>query len=608
MMRPPMLPHRSSPTLVLVLSILMALVAACSSDVEAGPPGNPGKGVYVPLVWKTARTVNNHRVHVAREHVACSRCHEIGRDSMGPVTPDRCADCHEKEAHFDHAKDRAQARFGPQARTDCTTCHAFTVHESVEPSPSMLPPGHPDAGTAAVNLDAGPGPGTSPHVPEPSDCQRCHATQQDDTPAVQVHGTSKCATCHRPHQDVKGSIGPCPECHQKISTGHAIEGKELAQACTTCHSHPHAPASEALSACATCHAKTEPKVPATALFAEGHKECIGCHRPHDFTKETAAPCRSCHEDVHVLGVPRVAAHERCENCHTPHDVRAVGDAVCAKCHQTVHADHPKVAGESCTGCHDPHPASARTVNRPCSTCHQIAASEHGFHAGVACTKCHAPHQFGLTLTDHTPCAGCHQQQTTLTATLTGHGKCEGCHRGLPHRPDRLEAGCDTCHAALAATVRAGHSQCRSCHEPHGGSIVADCKTCHGKEQRTELPGHKACTECHDQHTGSVAQAPCGNCHRNEQASPHGKIADGCTSCHRPHEGVPPPACTTCHQADRLPGLHAVAKHQECKSCHTAHGQELVSARATCQSCHTDRKAHFPDAASCGGCHLFGPTR
>ncbi len=581
---------RAFSSLALGIAIIVAIVAACSAPESTGTGHRaPGLGVYIPLAWKTDRVVSGHARHVVELHIPCTRCHALTADSMGTVSPIRCAACHAEQARFDHAEREARKKFGPAVSTDCMTCHMFTVEGAGRPAAELLA-----------------------SVPPPTACGRCHASKGNDAPQVEVHATSACVTCHTPHENGKPHGGPCADCHQDIKTEHASAGKTPSEVCTTCHSHQHAPASAAIGACVTCHASHEPVIPVTALFAGGHTECIGCHRPHDFTPASVVPCRSCHENQHVLAESIVPAHARCESCHAPHDVRGVSDQVCFTCHANVHSDHPKQAAGSCIGCHNPHPHEAATavIARPCSNCHQIAASDHAFHGGIACETCHQPHQFKLTLASTVLCRNCHAKQVTLVSTNAGHQACEGCHRGLPHQPAKVEVPCATCHAAVVAVVTKGHSECTQCHEPHSGAFAAVCKTCHAVEQQTAPPGHQACTNCHDQHNG-VQKAPCAACHQVEAASEHGKIAGGCTNCHRPHGpgGIfAPPACTTCHQPAQLPGLHSIPKHQLCMNCHTGHGDPTAPLRTPCLTCHTDRKDHFPDAPSCTSCHLFGPTK
>ncbi len=580
------------PIAALVIALVLAAIAACSSrQPEEVDRGAPGLGVYIPLAWKTDRRVSGHAKHVIEQHIACNRCHQLTGDAVGQVSPLSCSACHAVQGRFEHAKREAQAKFGAGVSTNCVTCHAFTSN------------GFEDGGA-----------NTLANVPPPTACVRCHASKGNDAPQVAAHATTACITCHHPHENGLPQGSPCVLCHEGIKTVHAEAGKTPSEICTTCHAHQHAPASEAIGACVTCHASHQPIIPATALFAGGHTDCVGCHRPHDFAKASVVPCQSCHQSVRVLAAPLVPEHARCQSCHSPHDVKAVGDAVCITCHEKVHPDHPKT-NESCISCHNPHPPPAATaqIARPCSGCHQIATSDHAFHGGEPCTTCHVPHEFALDLSKHTSqtlCKGCHAPQVTLASTNAGHLACQGCHEGLPHQPTKVEVPCATCHAAVLAVATKGHTECIGCHEPHGGRFAAECKDCHSAEQRTAPAGHQACTNCHDQHSG-VQKAPCAACHVAEATSVHGKIAGGCADCHRPHgpDGIAsPPACSTCHDVAKLPGLHSVAKHEECKDCHSGHDDPSRPLRAPCLTCHTDRTEHFPTAPSCTSCHLFGPTK
>lgn len=507
---------------------------------------------------------------------------------MGPVRPERCASCHAKEAQIRHAPvDKA---------SDCSLCHRFT---------DALPKGIIEALTAGKPLPA--------HAHQPGDCAHCHLTRQGETPGVEIHATEKCSSCHRPHEDAKPESAPCSSCHEQVATRHALTGKTANQVCTTCHQMQHAPASDALRTCTGCHFKEQPLVPATALFADGHTECVGCHRPHDFSKGQTEPCRTCHANVVVLAQATVPAHQQCTSCHTPHDVRGSPDRACARCHSNEQSDHPQHgAVGSCVGCHDPHPSFGHRNEKatPCSSCHQAARQDTAFHAGVACQRCHAPHDFVRSLSDQRACESCHARQVASAAHSAGHQNCQACHRGLPHQPLLPIAGCETCHQSQHERVNAGHSKCTSCHEPHSGSKQAPCGSCHEREQTSAPTGHQTCTSCHDAHSGSHP-APCAKCHETQAVTAHGKLSNDCRQCHRPHgpSGLPAaPPCASCHQRQQLAGLHQTQKHAPCEQCHTGHGEARGARHDVCLGCHTDLKKHFADAPSCTSCHLFNKNR
>src|SRR5262245_35951043 len=88
----------------LALALAIATLASCSDGSEAPTDGGAlGRAVYVDAVWKSARAARGHQVHVVKERIACVKCHELTADGMGPVAPKRCAECHEKESHIEHA-------------------------------------------------------------------------------------------------------------------------------------------------------------------------------------------------------------------------------------------------------------------------------------------------------------------------------------------------------------------------------------------------------------------------------------------------------------------------------------------------------------------------
>jgi len=600
---------------VLIPILVLSALAACADKIDAPQNGQKaalqngqwGAGVYVDKAWSFARDVTGHRIHVQNQKIECVKCHASTADKMGPVTPDRCASCHQKEGRIEHASAEAAKHFGAGTKAVCTNCHAFTLDGArreealkTEPARVAIDGGAIDAGLGRSGLAVA--------SYEPADCKRCHGVQQGTLAPVTVHGSQPCLSCHHPHEGAPQSA-PCSNCHQGISTSHASQGKSLVETCSTCHAQRHAPARDAIATCVTCHAKQQPIIPTSALFAGGHTQCIGCHKPHAFEKKEVTPCRNCHAQLNVIGGGRIAAHSACTNCHAPHDVRSTPAAACPTCHKDVHSDHPMQAG-ACVGCHDPHPAqvSLGVQVSACSSCHKFAESDRGAHRGTACTGCHQPHAFKLALSNvATTCAGCHQARMQQVALNKGHQACTGCHSGLPHHPEPDQVACASCHQREAGLVKPGHARCAGCHEPHSGAQATACASCHRTQQQTAPKGHQICTNCHEPHQGLPVRKACPDCHRAEQQSAHGKLGTGCLTCHRPHGPAGPasvPACATCHQVQKLPGLHAEPKHQPCNLCHSGHEDPSAPKRTICLGCHKDRADHFPQSPRCAGCHLF----
>jgi len=91
---------------VLVTAVLLAVAAACAQG-DAPSPGKWGQGIYVQQSWSVARAVSGHHTHVLEQKIECAKCHALAEDQMGPVTPERCAACHEPQAQIEHASAEA---------------------------------------------------------------------------------------------------------------------------------------------------------------------------------------------------------------------------------------------------------------------------------------------------------------------------------------------------------------------------------------------------------------------------------------------------------------------------------------------------------------------
>lgn len=502
----------------------------------------------VPGSYHDARASAGHRAHLAltgEKQLACHDCHFItdAGFSVNAVKP--CAECHEKQQEHHHPFDGGVAM-------GCTSCHIF------------LPVGE------TTNV-------------QKWGCQRCHVELADGgmppgpavgawnpahlPPRIAVH-TAKCESCHRPHGTPFTKAADCGQCH----TVHVSHGKGekalVADTCMACHPH-HSKAADAQRKCTDCHiggpVPAKAQVKAGALFANGHTACSTCHKPHAFVASEAKPCTSCHDDQPVLAEQK---HGACTKCHQPHEPLAA-PVSCESCHSKTHVQHPvPLGGRPCLGCHPPHegqwgaavPASAKeaahpsTLAVPCTACHRSAElqADAGVPTGlvhsakVECLSCHrTPHQAAPKRL--ASCQTCHTEQAQLVRSNRGHQSCDKCHLAVPHGPPQEPKACLSCHAEQTLSQR-GHEaklQCNSCHHNHSATVAKQCVDCHLKES--------------------------------------------------PLKDQP------------LPGLHAVAKHQQCSTCHAPHGAQPFNNTKTCRTnCHTQLtpKSHPTPPQQCVSCHLF----
>lgn len=547
----------------------------------------------------------NHHEGSKEKPTVCTSCHGFKKPKEGgPVAP-TCIDCHRAggnadklaKKHHNTAESTCNSCHAPHGQpkvvlATCTSCHSGI---GVRHGNRIVKQVDSDAGVDAIapqgweagaaNREAG-----SPVAPFVAD-------GGTELPAIELEKLAEstvgvCASCHTPHSTGKDAAEACQSCH----VTNAAKSPELAwlakqapkvkpqgsgvaghKGCTECHS-PHQAFKEAVKPCVGCH---EPKKNVTLV--KGHAECKGCHTPHS-PQDAPNACATCHKGHQALATPKVAQHGKCSNCHDVHQPTVSPALACEKCHSTVHPNHPaalaKAGKSACIGCHAPHPAASNSIVKPCTSCHQnIAKADAKVHATATCLTCHKKHEgFKLTGQGSAFCKTCHGTQGAKVNK--GHNDCKSCHGGA-HNPVR-QVVCGKCHELEASTAPKGHSSCPTCHEAHSGSFVVG--------------------------NGKTGTDFCVTCHTTKPQTPHGAIAQGCASCHRPHGPKGPssvPACLSCHSMSKLTGLHKGKTHQaNCQACHGGHSKPM-SDRTTCTGkCHTDMKGHQSDATGCKGCHNF----
>lgn len=610
--------RKPPPRGLLVLALLaVLLLLGCGNDDghHGGPAPQAATEDRGADSVERIRTSALHAVHAqAKEPVACEGCHELLAGQYLQAASWRCQKCHAPQ----HLELHAAASIDSGARA-CWSCHDFKS-TSKQPTP----------------------------------CLSCHDKPSMTLPAITVHdpkhADEDCGACHRAHQEPTRLVStPCEGCHKQPVSGHTKPGIQIT-GCGSCHGY-HEPAATASTRCTNCHRQSHQLVSFNATFPGGHVKCTTCHRPHRFFKSEVIGCRDeCHLTQVALSENKVEKHRGCIGCHDNHDVKNSPQTACLRCHKIV-PKHPldKVSSTPCIGCHAPHKGAGTPIAAPCSSCHKIAASDHAFHQGAAaqgpvCRDCHRPHDFAKKGVLPSFCLGCHGEQPFKNAkTITPyvkHNDCFRCHgTTVAHAPAGKRVACVSCHTEKAAIIRKDHANCVQCHDPHTTKQRRPCGACHKAEADKAYKDHQICINCHDPHSG-LQKKPCGGCHSAEAASApkdhqtcmnchdqhstlqkrpckdchadratgvHAAVKGGCINCHRPHGPgghATVPACMSCHDKTKLPGMHQVPQHQECTTCHRSHGEQPNRLRATCIGCHKDRSSHEPTAKMCFGCHPF----
>ena len=98
----------------------------------------------------------------------------------------------------------------------------------------------------------------------------------------EAHGELQCWSCH---SDSASPYARCVECHQS-----AVGGHDMRFECSICHKPGGTSVTSAT--CAPCHPAGESTLHAHAA----HRDCLGCHRPHDWSVPLVESCARCHED------------------------------------------------------------------------------------------------------------------------------------------------------------------------------------------------------------------------------------------------------------------------------------------------------------------------
>lgn len=245
----------------------------------------------------------------------------------------------------------------------------------------------------------------------------------------------------------------------------------------------------------------------------------------------------------------------------------------------------------CTSCHlmneayDTWEVSAMH-DLECHKCHEASMAESMQHVIDVLTK--NPEEVTKPVSiENDMCETCHASndpQWLQVVNTAGHE--------VHLNGANAHAECIECHGMELHIFRPPEEPCLECHDVEGvhaeTSFISECLTCHDflVEGDDLTPDNDNCVECHSDAGEVTVSMPEGT-----------HIDTTCTNCHNPHGDAIAEDCSECHSVDE--GLHDVAAHSNCVSCHVPH--EVADIRDTCESCHLDKTEHYAPV-SCTSCH------
>ena len=290
-------------------------------------------------------------------------------------------------------------------------------------------------------------------------------------------------------------------------------------------------------------------------------------------------------------------------------------AACATCHKDVHSDHPKQPATAWAATiRIRRQISAKGVQvSACSSCHKFAAvrsrrARRRLRARAATSRTSS----SLRSATWRPVQGCHAARVQqVVARTRGTKPVPAATTGLPHRPEPAKVGLQQLPSASrrpgqTRVTLAAPAATNRIPERKPRRVPAVIASSNRPRPRGTRSARIVTSRTRPTDAKSLRRLPPRGAAKRPRPAQQ-RLSD-LPSCPRPERDVASvPACATCHQIQKLPGLHAEPKHRPCATCHSGHEDPAAPKREICVSCHKDRTDHFPQSPRCAGCHLFTKT-